>query len=103
MVGRPQIPFLRTIPVFSIEPTATPGRQIVFALLLLMALVDAAATASEWAAAGAQDLGIFHSALLGIAGFIGSLLLSLLFLALIGFAWDWISIGIAKIMRREAR
>jgi hypothetical protein len=76
-----QKPILRTIPIFYRQATATVLRRVVFSLLLLWALTDAALTLRDW-----------HRGLpmwVTVIGFFLSFFTSLLFIGLLTLIWDW--------------
>lgn len=77
-------PFLRTLPIFYAQATATRLRRIVFSGLLLWALVDAILTFRDWHRGGLATW-------LAITALVLSLCLSLLFLGFLALAWDWLA------------
>jgi ABC-type sulfate transport system permease component len=64
------------------QATASKVRCVVFSVLLAWALLDAALTYRGWA-----DLPLYAR----LFGFVGSLLLSLIFVSVLAMIWDWIA------------
>jgi hypothetical protein len=68
--------------LFYRQATASKVRCVVFSVLLLWALYDSVMTFRNWG-----DLPLFFR----VCGFVGSFLLSFLFVGLIALAWDWLA------------
>jgi hypothetical protein len=68
--------------LFYLQATASKIRRAVFSVLLIWALADSVLTFRDW-----KELPPFFR----LCGFVGSFLLSFLFIGLLALAWDWIA------------